>query len=567
VKCETFRDGLERFRDGDQPPGEADEFRRHLQTCPACQDLDGSDRELTTLLREVYRDEGAAAEGFAAALEASCRRFRGPRGRLALFRGLAWGSAAAALILAAVLLLFSGPRFRVRIHQTSGPVSLTGGSTGGMAAHASLDSGSGLATEGGAEALVTVGGGAAVRLRERSDLRVVADGRLRLDRGAALVSVEQGPLTIETPDLELRSESGTFLVRVDGKGASMTRPASFATAATVVAVASGAVYYVVQNQNRQVRAAELARAVQGEQVQVSRLEELEQQNRKLQSDLQALRAELIALKAAQGKAKEAPVREPEKKAEPEEARGGVEPEKKGEPGAKPASLDELKGRFTKVAKKGIDFLMNRGEFEELAKAFTELGAEGLHYLGDMLLKAESLQEKYLAAHLMEAMEDPAALAYIEQSLDRETDPFLRRFNSHAAAMLAREQDAPLLERIVNDRQMDHGARINAAYGLARLGREAGFDYLIEAARGGDPMMRMASLGAVLTLDSPRIAPLAREQLTTEGVDLGMRLLAIQALGRIRDQAALPLLERIVSGSYPESLKEEARAAIQRILGR
>lgn len=564
MRCETFRDGLERFRDGDQPPEEADEFRRHLQTCPACQDLEGSDRDLSTLLREVYRDEAAAAQGFAAALEASCRRFRKPRGRLILFRGLAWGSAAAALMLAAALLLFSEPRFRVRLHRTSGPVSFSGSV---VAARASLDSGSGLATGRGAEALVTVGSGAAVRLRERSDLRVVADGRLRLDRGAVLVNVEQGPLTIETPDLEVRSESGTFLVRVDGKGANMSKGVAFATAATVVAVASGAVYYVMQDQARELRAEELARVVQGEPIQVSRLEELERQNRKLTADLQALRGELIALKAAQAKSAAAPVREPEKKAEePGKAAGGQEPGPV-EPGEKPANLDELKGRFNKVAKKGLAFLMNREEFVELAKAFKELGAEGLQYLGDMLLKAETIQEKYLAAHLMEELEDPAALAYIEQSMAKETDPFLRRFNSHAAAMLAREQDAPLLERIVNDQQMDQGARINAAYGLARIGRDAGLDYLIEASRGGDPMLRMASLGAVLTLDNPRIAPLAREQLTLPDVDVGMRVLAIQALGRIRDQAALPLLERIVSGSYPESLKEEARAAIQRILGR
>ncbi|MBI4565216.1 MAG: hypothetical protein HY716_11035 [Planctomycetes bacterium] len=78
--------------------------------------------------------------------------------------------------------------------------------------------------------------------------------------------------------------------------------------------------------------------------------------------------------------------------------------------------------------------------------------------------------------------------------------------------------------------------------------------------------RLAILGGMMDVAHPSYAPLFRDLLASSR-DSTYLLLAIGGLEKMRDLASLPDLHRILASDLPESIREAARKAIDRIEGR
>jgi len=200
-----------------------------------------------------------------------------------------------------------------------------------------------------------------------------------------------------------------------------------------------------------------------------------------------------------------------------------------------------------------------------------LGTEGLDSLVARLQAGDNAEERMCAALMLELWNDPAAVPALVEAATTGTDPMLQRCASHALALIDGEVQVEALERIAGSEVQDWGARVNAAYGLAKRGEDRWMSFLIEGYRSGlvPTEMRMAVLQGMIDA-APAVQPqtvlpflheLAQPERSWDQV-----MMACMALEKVGSPSSLPDLEAVVASDLPDSARNAARKAVNAILG-
>ena len=222
------------------------------------------------------------------------------------------------------------------------------------------------------------------------------------------------------------------------------------------------------------------------------------------------------------------------------------------------SKPEWRQKLDSLLKKGIQGYKS-DEFRKAVAELLEHKKEGLEALAEKLLKSESAGERFLAAALMEDMDDPEAISALAQALQKDDDLLVRRMSSHAIAMIQNEAGLPSLRTAMSS-DTDWGVRVNSAYGVAKLGQPDGVKMLEDSYRStATPAeYKFAVLGGLADVASPSSAPIFKKILG-ESTEFTALYMTIGAVEKMKDVSFLPDLNRIAADSkYPANVREHAK---------
>ena len=200
----------------------------------------------------------------------------------------------------------------------------------------------------------------------------------------------------------------------------------------------------------------------------------------------------------------------------------------------------------------------------LAKEMKAGGAEARRVLAEILSQSESANERFTAAALMEFIGDPEGVPDLASAIRGESDLLVRRMIAHAIAVIGADTGVEALrEAMASDG--DWGVRVNSAYGLAKMGKEDGLNHLMVSYGSEETPAeaRLAILGGLVDVAAPSSAPLFR-RILSDTTDVSYLIASITALTKMKDVASIPDLERVVSSTLPETVREAAGKAILKI---
>jgi HEAT repeat protein len=222
----------------------------------------------------------------------------------------------------------------------------------------------------------------------------------------------------------------------------------------------------------------------------------------------------------------------------------------------------LEPRFKALVEKGFEALASP-DLKSFIDEIKAQGPAGLAFLAARLREGSTSQERFLAAAMLGATEDPAAIPALAEALAKDPDDLVRRMASHAIATKALESgEAPLRAAMNGDK--DWGVRVNSAYGLAKLGREDGLR-LLESSYGSNETpaeYRLGILGGLADVAAPSTAPLFR-RILTDTKDMAYLLMAVNALGKMKDVGSRAELERLAATEgVPQSVREAAKKVVE-----
>lgn len=270
--------------------------------------------------------------------------------------------------------------------------------------------------------------------------------------------------------------------------------------------------------------------------------------------------ELVRLRKEAGELREKLAKRPEPPAPPP---APVTPPQVAQ--AEDPAVDESFKEMQKIIQEKGFGALSDPRLGEVKKALDKSKAEAVRRLGEMLLHGKSAAERGIAAFFLASMDDPAAIGYLEKSLRDERDDFVRRCSSNVLARMEKPAaNAALREAMQNDK--DWGVRVNSAYGLAKNGDRDGLDTLVGYYDSQEAReFRVSILQAIADVAEPSTAPLFRKVLSQPS-DSGLLLMAIPALGKMKDRESLPLLAAVIQDNPSESVTDAAKKAYNAIAG-
>ncbi len=174
------------------------------------------------------------------------------------------------------------------------------------------------------------------------------------------------------------------------------------------------------------------------------------------------------------------------------------------------------------------------------------------------------QSRVIRAHALAQTLDPRAIEALSKPLKDPNATMLElRFASHALAFAETDDVIPVLEQTARHAS-DIGARANAAFGLAKKGREEGYVLYMEATDAAFEKMDPAAIQYLsgFFLLGEEAYPYVRERLRTY-TDPQAKLFLIEILKGKNDTGAIPHLKALVEDpNQDEGTRKAAEAAIK-----
>ncbi len=200
----------------------------------------------------------------------------------------------------------------------------------------------------------------------------------------------------------------------------------------------------------------------------------------------------------------------------------------------------------------------------LESSFTDvrsLAAKELGELGDKSPNARSQQSKFgrLRKYVIKSRAAVSLLKALEDS-----DINVRRNAAEALGRISDQSAGKLLVNALQDK--DPELRRNAARALGKLGDKAAAEVLVEALKDADVVVRDNAVTALANLRSSNAVPELSKLLEDVSPDMtyyeqARRILVVNALMRIKDPSAVPMLIRVLNNSRGE-LFHVARSALE-----
>lgn len=548
MRCEDFR--ADALVLGTADAADAEALRGHAAACPACRAALEAERAVEDRLRGALRvrvPDDLTASIHDALAAARPRRARWPLAlAAALLVGVAGWLALRTPPVATVIAMEGDVRVVVGRELEPMPAALAAEQVVSLQPGATLT----LALD-----------GAEVRLSHEAFVHLHAGRRLTLGRGVADVRALGGATDFEiaTPVGRARTRAGAFRVALDPrpevdemrsalKNAGLLAGGGLA-GALVVWAWQGAV--AVEGPRGAIEAspgqAVAVSEAEAPRVLADRLAEAEDALAASRRALDAEKAEVARLRAV---LEEKPVEAPPGPAPTEAA---PDPQ---------AALDTIR---TLARTAGMAAYAGLTPDSPAVAQVRALGPEGIRLMGE-LLRTGNEMERFVAAAVLEKLEDPSAVPTLVEALQSD-DPgstIVQRMVTHALSHLGgTEAVAPLESLLEGD--ADWGVKANAAYGLAMMNRDAGLEYVrrhyIDTA---DDTERLVMLQVMGTVGHPSYLPHLHDALKTSP-EYSARLLAVGGLAKIGDPSSLPLLEAVIEDAGADRvLVVEAKKAYNAI---
>lgn len=200
----------------------------------------------------------------------------------------------------------------------------------------------------------------------------------------------------------------------------------------------------------------------------------------------------------------------------------------------------------------------RKYMKNLVEELREMGEPAVTVLLQSLEEGANVRERRLAARLLGALQDPAALPALQNVLAGDEDIRMRRAAARSLRLLQMPESIPALEAVLNNPQDDRFVRIHAAYGLAQLGEPQGVNGLVDIFNEtvDDGRGRIRAFRALTSLNDAAALPLIREIATSES-DVSYRVRAVRFLGRNGNQEDLALLQQVLAARNEQPSVVEA----------
>jgi len=241
------------------------------------------------------------------------------------------------------------------------------------------------------------------------------------------------------------------------------------------------------------------------------------------------------------------------------AKSTAPPKEEKKPEAEKPAGPDLKELFAKMTESG-----GRSGGLEVLNAMKAQGKAGVDFMANVLRTSKVAMERLLAAAFLEQSGDAAAIEPLASALKNDGDDTVRRMAARALGVLALPGgEAPLRAAVADD--PDWGVKVNASYGLAKLGKDDGLRLLREYYESAETPAeyRLPILGGLADVAAPSTAPLFRKILA-DTKDTGYLLQAIGALGKMKDVESIPALERVAASTQQEMVRQAATKAIETI---
>lgn len=212
---------------------------------------------------------------------------------------------------------------------------------------------------------------------------------------------------------------------------------------------------------------------------------------------------------------------------------------------------------------GMSWGQRRRHERTLVADLQALGEPAVEALMQLLQESMDSRERSTAAFILGSLQDPRAVPVLQEVLANEDDIVMRRAAARGMARVQTPDTIPILDTILGNAQEDRYMRLSAAYGLARMGENQGFDGLatIFEESSADGRGHYLTFRALTALDDPRALPLMRQIAVSES-EVSYRLGAIRFLGAHGDQDALPFLQQVIDAPHEQpSVREAAEQAL------
>ena len=562
MDCQDFRCELDALVVGILSAQQAAPLEAHAEGCPTCKAVLVAEEEMEARLREALCIE--VPSDLPASIKARMHR---PRrlsrwgGSLALAAGLLLGIA-----------LWPAPAERSgRVKRVSGEAwLLSQGERRAVTVAADLHAGDQIVTDEHAEVVLEIAG-AEVRVAAASAAKIARiqrgpDPEIELRRGSALFTVvsDESDFEVSTPLARVRVTGTVFRLDVESEptvdeveNMNLSKVAWAGITGVVTAVAVTVIHGAVTVENEHgrvsVQAGHRAGVTPGAAPRPLRGLP-DRRIAQLEAELKNARAEIAeneeALRQLRDKVGSAPER------------------RRAEVDAPPVPRDAEDVRLEIVDLARTDGLGVYGAVEDdhpLLRELEAMGPPGIALLAT-LLRTGNDTERFVAAALLEKLDDPAAIPALEEALfgDNHGNILIQRMASHALGKIGGEAAIPVLERTVAE-GAEWGIRTNAAYSLAQMGRESGIDWLLDAYRtSDDAAVRGTLLGAMGRIGDRSYVPELHRALKEE-TEYSRRITAVGGIINASQASSLPVLEALIADPDEDAMiVHEAKKAYNEI---
>lgn len=220
--------------------------------------------------------------------------------------------------------------------------------------------------------------------------------------------------------------------------------------------------------------------------------------------------------------------------------------------------DMQKVRISINPKQYIEEDMNHFIRNKAAKALAKLGDDrGLHHLL-MLMKSSEKNDVCYAIHALGESKNLKALTALLDILDSTANRTDRASIISAIAEIGSEVASDALMSII---EKGGESAIDAAAGLAKMGRDEGFAFLQSEIESGDNKRRTRALSKLMYIPSPKSVELIIPDLPNRPQE-GKRIM-FYALGNIGDRSTIKYLEPLLNDEDRQT-RISAYRAIKRI---
>ncbi len=207
------------------------------------------------------------------------------------------------------------------------------------------------------------------------------------------------------------------------------------------------------------------------------------------------------------------------------------------------ALEDDDSRVVRKAVVGLGRLKDRGSVDRLIQILKR--------------RDDTAQSAYEA---LGEIGDEKALAPLTKSLE-DDDVDIRVQAAYGLARMGDKDGLYFLEDVLKEAQPGKRGTILAAYYLAKLDRRDGVDYLVELLDDGNWDLRLRAAEALGKCDNKHAAAPLAEALESE--DKNLRLMAVRALGQLGGRRAIAALKRVRKDKNP-AVRVAARSALREL---
>lgn len=207
-------------------------------------------------------------------------------------------------------------------------------------------------------------------------------------------------------------------------------------------------------------------------------------------------------------------------------------------------------------------LLSPGAMGDLLMDLKGLGDEGTRAM-IKLLETGDAKERFLAANLLEQLNQPAAIPALRQAALNDTDKLAASMSSHALALMDDASTVPALREIAAANK-SWESQVNALWGLCKHGDQKAIAQSLALMKDdkSSPQLRAALGGNLMLLSDPELMPIVDETVRQFGKVEQLSAMAVEYYKNTGTPEGRARLEAMAKDAkLPEEVRKAAQAAL------